>query len=522
MKNSKTNEKCDKKGKNYPKTKKRSYNKNVDKKEGSSDKVDFVTNDPSWYMQYPILLDSAGTYKFNTPIGMPINVGQNVPSLSVPGIMVLDTHVCPGIAIDVDSPINVQARRLYTYMRASRSGSSLYDPSDVMTYLLAIDSAYCFYFAMKRMVGCVNRADANNRYLPENLVKALGFDYSEVQRHVADITSYLQTYAARLSSFYVPSDMTFLMRHSTIFSNLYMDQASYKSQIYVYNPSGYYAYNETAVASQPAQLEYKRFGQWINTVDSIYTMGESLIRPLVASGDVNQISTDVYNAFKDRGLYTVADIPMYYMVAPVYDLEMLNQIQNAKITGRVSDDTIIQDVDMGILKFNPITAKKSNADATIPYTMSTILSVNREFTDPPHVMTSTRLCVNLYADAENNIRIANCGSEFIEQAILYYNTWSNGTPELDKRVMESMVSTMTTDAGDFDFNDVIVATETLGIINTFDYHPMVTIWRDSMAGGKPAFVSLSFNYDYFTVLDDNELNKLHYAALLSEFFVPQP
>lgn len=230
-----------KKSKSAPKGSRSTCNKDMGKKESTRDTQDFVTNDPSWYMQYPILLDSAGTYKFNTPVGMPINIGEGASKLSVPGIMVLNTHVCPGIANDVDSPINVQARRLYTYMRASRSGSALYDPADVMTYLLAIDSAYCFYFAMKRLVGCVNRSDANNRYLPEHLVTALGFNYDEIQKNVANLTSYLQTYAARLSSFYVPSDMTFLMRHSTIFSNIYMDQASYKSQLYVYNPSGYYA-----------------------------------------------------------------------------------------------------------------------------------------------------------------------------------------------------------------------------------------------------------------------------------------
>lgn len=525
MKNSQTSAKGrNKKAKNIPKRGGRSYNKDMDKKESTSCKEEFVTNDPSWYMQYPILLDSAGTYKFNTPVGMPINIGKDIPSLSVPGIMVLNTHVAPGIALDVDSPINVQARRLYTYMRASRSGSAAYDPSDVMTYLLAIDSAYCFYFAMKRMVGCVNRSDANNRYLPEHLVAALGFNYSEVQKNVANLTSYLQTYAARLSSFYVPSDMTFLMRHSTIFSNIYMDQASYKSQFYVYNPSGYYVYDELSTPNQPARLRYSRFANLVNTVNDIYSMGESLIRPLVASGDINQISTDIYNAFNNRGLYTVADIPMYYMVAPVYDLEMLNQIQNAKIVGRVSKDEITQDVDAGILKFNPLVGKVSRTEQSIPITASTILSVNREFTDPSHVMTSTRLCANMIVSTDNNIYISSCGSEFVEDTIMYYTTWdaTTGEPVLSDIVNDNTAHIMITTDGKFDFNDVIETTENLGVMNTFDYHPLLTVWRMASVGGKPYFVTLSFNYDYFTVLDDNELNKLHYAALLSEFFVPQP
>lgn len=482
-----------------------------------------VTNDPSWYMQYPILLDSSGTYKFNTPVGMPINLGGKYPSLSVPGIMTLNTHVAPGIATDVDSPINVQARRLYTYMRANRSGSALYDPSDVMTYLLAIDSAYCFYFAMKRLVGCVNRADAANRYVPEDLVAALGFNYSELQKNVADVTSYLQTYAARLSSFYVPADMTFLARHSTIFSNIYMDKASYKSQFYAYNPTGFYKFVETATPNEPAELQYTRWSLATNMgVNEIYTMGESLIRPLVASGDVNQISTDIYNAFLNRGFYTVADIPMYYMVTPVYDVEMLNQIQNATLTGQVDTDKITQDVDMGILKFNPKVYGASNADDAIPYLHDILLSVQYDYTDAPHVMTSTRLALNVYFDSTNNmLRIRSCGSEWIETAYIWHHIWSDNELTLQRLDMDRNVQVVDMESSKVDFSDFTSYVEPLAVFNTFDFHPVVYTWTQN-SGSKAIFSSVSFNYDYITVLDDNEIQKLHYAALLSEFFVPQP
>lgn len=484
-----------------------------------------VTNDPSWYMQYPILLDSSGTYKFNLPVGMPINLGGKYPSLSVPGIMVLATHVAPGIATDVDSPINVQARRLYTYMRATRSGSALYDPADVMTYLLAIDSAYCFYFAMKRMVGCVNRADAANRYVPEDLVAALGFDYSNIQKNVADLTSYLQTYAARLSSFYVPADMTFLARHSTIFSNIYMDKASYKSQFYVYDPSGFYKFVETATPNEPAELQYTRWtGVTGRTVDDIYTMGESLIRPLVASGDVNQISTDIFNAFSNRGFYTVADIPMYYMVMPVYDVEMLNQIQNATLTGEVDTDKITQDVDRGILTFNPRVYGASTAEAAAPYLHDILLSVQYDYTDAPHVMTSTRLSLNVYFNSsDSKMYIRSCGSEWIEYAYVYQHIWENGEVTLDRLQIDRNVNVINMTSSAIEYSDFTQFMPNWAVFSTFDFHPILYAWTlNDGAGSKPIFSAASFNYDYITVLDDNEIQKLHYAALLSEFFVPQP
>lgn len=495
----------------------------VDMKSSEScDIKDFVTNDPSWYAQYPLLLDSSGTYKFNTPVGMPFKLGDGFPPLSVPGIMVFDTHVCPGVAVDVDSPINVQARRLYTYLRATRSGSALYDPSDVMTYLLAIDSAYNFYFAMKRLVGCVNRSDANNRYLPEALVTAQGFNFTELQKNVANLTSYLQTYAARLSSFYAPASMTFMARHSGIFSNIYMDKASYKSQLYLYKPSGFYKYVEVSEPNQPAKLRYTRWGKRVNTLEDIYSMGESLIRPLVASGDVNQISTDIFNAYGGN-VYSVADIPMYYMVAPIYDTEMLNQLQNARSIGTVDSDDIVQDVDRGILVFNPRVYGPSDAASAKAYTNHTLLSVEQPYTAVPYVMTSTRLSLNLAWDtATNKLHIVDCGSEFIEGMSIFANVWHNGL--VKTQVFEIERGVIVFDQGtdnNVDYTSFTSNIENIAVLSTFDFRPMLTYWlkKDS---GAPTFEGVNFNYDYITVLDDEELHKLHYAALLSEFFVPQP
>ena len=486
---------------------------------GVESSKDVVTNDPSWYMQYPSLLDSSANYKFNTPLGTNIDIGGAYPLMSVPGIMKFDTHVCPGLAIDVDSPINIQSRKLYTYMRAQRSGSAQYDPSDVMAYLLAIDSAYCFYFAMKRLVGTVNRADVNNRYLPSALVAAQGFSYDELQKNVANLTTYLQTYVTRLSSFFIPADMTLLARHSTIFSNIYMDKASAKAQYYLYNPSGYYKYVEVADTMQPASLKFTRFTKDTNTLEDIYSMGESLIRPLVNSGDINQISTDVYHAFKDRGLYTVADIPMYYMFEPVYDVEMLNQLQNARAIGTVDSDSIVQDVDKGILVFNPTVYGPSDNVGAQLYTNDTLLSVEYGYTDTPHVMTSTRLCIALsYNSSTKKLQIESVGSEFIEGIHVYDFIWNEGNRELRHQELEKGVLVVNKPIDDLDLQQLMNA---FSVTSTFDFHPMINMWL-KVDANHYKHLGLNYDFDYVTVLDKVELNKLHSAALLSEFFVPQP
>ena len=486
---------------------------------GIESSKDIVTNDPSWYMQYPSLLDSSANYKFNTPLGTNIDIGGAYPLMSVPGIMRFDTHVCPGLAIDVDSPINIQSRKLYTYMRAQRSGSAQYDPSDVMAYLLAIDSAYCFYFAMKRLVGTVNRADVNNRYLPSALVAAQGFNYDELQKNVANLTTYLQTYVTRLSSFFIPADMTLLARHSTIFSNIYMDKASAKAQYYLYNPSGYYKYVEVADTMQAASLKFTRFTKTTNTLEDIYSMGESLIRPLVNSGDINQISTDVYHAFKDRGLYTVADIPMYYMFEPVYDIEMLNQLQNSRAIGTVDSDSIVQDVDKGILVFNPTVYGPSDEVGAQLYTNDTLLSVEYGYTDTPHVMTSTRLCIALsYNSSTKKLQIESVGSEFIEAIHVYDFIWNEGSRELRRQELEKGVLVVDKPIDDLDLQQLMNA---FSVTSTFDFHPMINMWL-KVDANHYKHLGLNYDFDYVTVLDKVELNKLHSAALLSEFFVPQP
>lgn len=495
-------------------------------KEGNSNyegtKEGFVTNDPTWYLQYPELADSAGTYRFSTPVGMPINIfsdNTSATSITVPGIMTLETHICPGLAVDASSPINVQAKQLYTYMRAKRSGSSSYDPSDIMTYLLAMDSAYCFYFHYKRLLGCVNRSDARNRYTPEALVASMNGNYSDLLKNSANLANYLQSYVARLASYFVPANMTYLARHSTLFSNVYYDKMSPKAQMYVYNPSGYYEYKEVASSAGPASLTWKRSQP--GTFSTIVALGESLLAPLMASQDINQMSTDIYNTFGDS-CYTVTNVPMGYTVEPVYDLEMLNQIQNATITGQDKGTDITQDVDKGIIVFDPTLYAPSGTQIDT-MVHNRLLCVEKDYTDVPRIMTSTRLLSLLKKDAAGtSLKLASCGSEFIEQMLVFIHSWDGyGMMSTNHLSLDRSDYCLTATSTKVDISDLHDYMEVLSVVNTFDYHPAIYSWLGSGTGAYN-FKALALNYDYVTVIDSKELDKLHYAAMLSEFYVPRP
>ena len=507
----------------------RNTNKNgANTKEMNDNNKGVVTNSPTWYSQYPEMLTSAGTYNFSTPVGLPINVGPTLGGkdefIAVPGIARLNTTPFPGISKDVNSPINIQAKRLYTYMRAKRSGSSSYDPADVMLYVLAVDSAYNLYCAVKRILGTIGMASMNNRYYPEMVCSACGGSYDNILKNRANLTTYLQGFVQRLATLYIPANMTYFMRHSTLFSNIYVDKSSPKGQLYVFNLNGVYIYDETSTPGT-AILKWQRINGEL-TYDAIVTLCESVINPLLASGDINQMSVDMFNTFGDS-LYTVEGVDMGYTFSPVYDLEMLNQIQNATIIGDWNPTNIKANPDTGLIETEfvldsavPMTAKLKLRDL--------LLNVQGNFTNPEYVMTSTRLMVKRSETESGTAKIVvdSCGSEVITTIDFLQNDYNPGdpyNPSMDRITLEGneIIFARVPDTADVESSSLMTGCATLSVCSTFDYHPAVNSYFEASADNAyPTYIGTSFNFDYFTTLDGVELKKLHNAALLSEFYVP--
>lgn len=88
---------------------------------------------------------------------------QGRDTFVVPGIMTFMYAPSIGVAFSTDSAaINVAAKNIYAYVRFANSGARNYDAPNLMTYLLALDSAYQIYACGVRLYAALIQANASN------------------------------------------------------------------------------------------------------------------------------------------------------------------------------------------------------------------------------------------------------------------------------------------------------------------------------------------------------------------------
>lgn len=136
-------------------------------------------NDPRWYAQNPQLLRDTASFPYSWPLGNKLNLGQHAPEInkgSIPGIMGIYTAPTFGWADNPNSPINVAARNVYSYVRHANSGHANYDAPDLMLYLCAMDSIYSYLSYLKRVYGVVSTYSYTNRYYPKAVIQAMHVD----------------------------------------------------------------------------------------------------------------------------------------------------------------------------------------------------------------------------------------------------------------------------------------------------------------------------------------------------------
>lgn len=298
-----------------------------DELEASSREAD---NDVRWYGQNPQLIKDFASLPFNYMLGAPIpsdNLGITANSIS--GIMTLKFIPTAGVATSETSPVNVAMRSLFAQVRRANSGSTNYDPADLMLYVLAMDSALSYLAYMKRGLGMLYAETPYNRYYVKYLMQASGYDYASFSANAANIRGYVNLYAAKLSSMAIPAYFSYLARHQWMCSNYYWDSPTVRAQTYVFCPAGFLKF---ALDSEGAgSLTYAPVP--ILRADSIVTYGDQLLNPIITNQDFNIMSGDVLKAFGDGGVVKPAGIADGAVLLPQYSEEVLMEIENATVHG---------------------------------------------------------------------------------------------------------------------------------------------------------------------------------------------
>lgn len=487
-------------------------------------------NDPAWYASNKELLASAASFSYNAALGSPLRLDRLIgkgkgsakidpTSSTVPGFASIHVHLTPGLALDHQSPINVAAQNAYTFVRYKNSGHSNYDPADLMLYYLAMDSVYSFFNWMKRLYGMFKSYSQYNRYTPADLIAAQYVDYNDLVDKLANFRTYINQFGARATSFCVPATMPLFIRHSWMFSNMYLDANTPKSQMYMFVPAGFYQYDETSSPHGGILKEVPIPRSKAMTLEDIKNYGDAMLNALQYSEDIGIMSGDVMKAYEQSGLVTLSAVTEDYTVEAVYNEEVLTQIHNLTIiTADDNTDTkIVQDPNTGDIRYNPNFPTASNIhhdgiQVNLPYAK----------VEPADTMVATRLTSALRTAGSDRSVFQVCGSEFVSLFVLYNKRAS------DTETSEAAYTSMKLTGQSFYGHVIIDMTKTLADVRSalstitewsvLDWAPMCAI--EVTNGTETWLMGYAGDYNMYTFIDLPAATDMNLTAIMSLLDIP--
>lgn len=431
------------------------------------------SNDWRWYAKNEQILRDVASFPYGLPVGGQYDLGSladNYDVNAVPGIMAIYTAPAFGYSDNPNSPVNIAARNLFTFVRHANSGSWNYNAPDMMLYILAMDSLYSYVSYLKRIYGVASLYSVTNRYYPKAMVQAMGVDFEDLQSNLADFRAAINILAVKANKFVVPSTMAYTARHEWMYDHIYIDAETDKPQTYLYVPDGFFKYGLTKITDaggeiftsgelsytrlmplfgnltgQPAELQVGTMNPVpLLTVADLINYGNNLVDPLLQSQDINVMCGDILKAFGDR-VHRISGIAEDYTVLPMYNMEVLDQIQNATLIGSYVDGTsITQDETKGWLVFKPwFDYPYSFTDTTYrspgfnAYWSKRLINFQKSGVEPKDTMVATRLTNIASAQDNDNLRLqfSSIASDVACYAHIYYY----GQGDMDAAELEGSV-----------------------------------------------------------------------------------
>lgn len=509
--------------KNYKNERARKNTQTRGKKPFTRDKDEEVvgkpTNDPSWYSKYPQLVSDTSSLFFSNPLGARIpklvvenaSYGLGSTGSHIAGVTSLECIAMPGYSDGPSSPVNAIARGIYSYIRHANSGHANYDSPDMMMYLLAMDTCYSFWSTCVRAYGVAKMYNVRSRYLAYQYLHAMGFDADNIMQNLAQFRTTINLFAVRLGSYAVPASMDFFRRHTDMYSKVYLDEPSPKGQTYLFKLWKYYKFYDNG--TDGGKLILTDFPSAAMTLDDVVSVMDSLVNPIIGDEDMNIMSGDILKAYGNEGIFKVPMVNESYETPFVYDVTVLNQIENSMAVPTLETDSlgVTQNPANGSILCGPWVATGAGiADPNmIP---KKILNLHTDKPSPIDVMEATRLMYSIELQSDGFYHITNFGTELVTG----YTVWNyNNSNVLTSHTLHTIISLGALGIAD---SANSASAQVLAQLSCFNYHPRMVVWGDN-ANGKHFLMMDIFAYDNYTLLEDSTLANISNTAMLSLFDV---
>lgn len=457
----------------------------------------------------PINLSQLNYFKSGTTVTIP-SVVQGIGATRVPGICALHWTPVVGSSLDNNSPVNVAALNVYSYVRHANSGSANYDHTDLMMYIIAVGGYFAFLSSLTRLYGVLNYYNQKNRYLPATIVTAMGYNYADLVNHINDLRAYLNHKISEAGVLWIPNTMPFAQRWFNMSSMIYKDGDSDKSQIYLYAMDGKPIFQPKTSTSGSAVSYVNRWGMGFS---DIVDLCEQMSVPLISDEDVGIMAGDILKAYGADKIYGINQVPEDYLVLPVYDEDALMEMHNATIFQNFTVSRIEQNLtsDPGYLIQTIDRYMDSNDPRAIfGYCLPKVLDILHDDVSPAKVMLATRLMAYCKLDAGGtsanpsyHITVTACGTEVITESRVYY------APGTGYFTVYQYVQEM-------DESDMLAAFS----LCQFHYSPLIYRFKDRTADWSTQLSGVMGELENYTIVDEYPLVKMHRTAVYSEFGVP--
>lgn len=550
-------------------------------------------NDPSWYAANEFMLKDAASIPFSNRAGLPIQMpnhglqnpaygnfkGLNGAKFTFPSVMGIACSLTPGVSEFAESPVNVAARNIYSWVRHANSGHANYDAPNLMLYLVAMDSLYAIYSHCARMYGLIRTYSARNAGLPRALFAACGWDYEDFMYNQVQFRLWLNTFAQKVGSMCVPASMTYMTRHLWMFQNVFADGQTSKASFYMYFPYDVYEYAATGARADDLQTEFadsKGTPGLVShpvgfTADFMGQLGgkmkfkrlteilDLVVESIMASEDLGIMSGDILKAFGAENVWRLVPIHEDFEVLPVYSTEVMEQIHNLNLVGEPKwfigqdgrDDAYNDGYNVSALKELVIPSAKKSLLVTpkqfwargFSKTISNaawiadaategdqFINMHMEDVTPGDVMVATRLMSQTYytevtwkAPGTGTAVDTNTAKAAVPLAtgsdvarfLTFVKNEWNDTGLYDPNVM--YIDSLAFNAN-LSQAGIVDRLRMLGYLETFQYHPMFYGYDTRTA--DVSLISEHGDIENWTTITEDVLKRMHEVALLSQFNVP--
>lgn len=486
-------------------------------------------NDISWYSHYPDILSAAANLPFaNRPGSVVQLAGANY---TIPGVIQLGWIPSVGYSDSNSSPASVTARELYARVRSSFSGELPENGPDILMYLLALDSVFTYIGHLKRVYRTLNSYSIYNYQIPDACLNAMGFQSAAIEELRSDLprfNSIINQLIYMASKFKCPKVFDLFDRHYWMTDNVYTDDATIASQLFVFNVEYLYQWDGTgSTGTQLKAVLVPRVKQTYGSdlIDSLFKFGTRLLDALTGDDDALTISGHLVRAFDGVPQWSPTQLGFDEVLNPVYVPEVLPQIENAFAsrlsTNAKADLVISQDPNTNTIIHKPV---RTGTTGSVPGHINNAV-LNLKSLDPSaqEVTIATRLAS--YVDFEGSV-IAPvvdgdttsyailCGTELVTAITLYSGTDISGTFNSYFETSYDVSSTSISGSKMFDLATQFDAVVEMG---SFNYHPISVSKIIRTAGSSTTtFVNVFADVKNLAFPSFHDLYEIHKVCCYSE------